>query len=172
MTRSEIIQWQQQYSENAYYYRGKLIDTFNTLEKTIENYICGYFGISNSKVIEFCNVVLDRLTFESKKACFLSLMNAQSENKGFIKTKNNSWPNSKLFKQLNEAQDERNAFAHYYLSTPGKDNGTIISLIEYRDKGETHGYTQKEYDAILNRISKCTEEIFDLYLNLPERFQF
>jgi hypothetical protein len=172
MNRNELIKWQKSYKENAFYYRGKLIDSFNTLEKTVENYLMGFFKLRQDIVNDFADIILDRLTFESKKGAFNAIMNRKAAEKGFVKTQNNSWPHSKLFKDLQECQDERNAFAHYYLLTPNSNDGTIITLTEFRDGAKNHGYTKDEYDDLIHKMNRLTSEIFDLFWELPERFDF
>src|SRR6266481_2467816 len=93
--------WRNQYIENSYYYRGKLIDTFNLLEKSIEHLLMDYFTPNNDeKRVNFRFIILDRLTFQSKKDSLLALMNRYAESKGFIKTGSNSWPHSEVFKDI------------------------------------------------------------------------
>jgi hypothetical protein len=172
MNRDELIQWQESYRENAYYYRGKFIEVFNTLEKTIENYLMGFFKLQGDLVHDFANIILDRLTFESKKGAFNTIMNRKAAENGFLKTQNNSWPHGKLFKDIQECQDERNAFAHYFVLTPNEDDGTIIALTEFRDGVKVHGYTKIEYEALIKKMEVATRDIFDLFFKLPERFEF
>ncbi len=86
-------------------------------------------------------------------------MNNKALKKGFIKTNNNAYPHSQLFKDIQEAQDERNCFAHYYLVVPNEYNETIITLAEFRDSIKVHEYTMDEYMKLLNKMSHCIIEI-------------
>lgn len=165
----EVVAWKLEYQQNAHYFRGSLIDCFNKLEKTIENYIAKHFGLKDNVFYEFHHVVLDRLTFESKKDILNKIMNDKAIANGFIKTGNNKWPHSKLFKDIQEVKDERNAFAHYYLLIPNEPNENVIVLAEFRDNPEAHHYTLKEFNGIIQKINEATRQIYKLYRVLSPR---
>ncbi len=155
MNEPELTKWKNQYREDAYYYRGKLIDTFNSIEKNIEDYLVIHFEVVPHKRYDFQMIVLDRLNFQSKKECFATVVNNKALKNGFIKTNNNSYPHSNLFKDIQEAQDERNCFAHYYLVVPLEHNETIITLAEFRDSLKFHEYSMDEYQNLIYKMSDC-----------------
>lgn len=148
--------WRHQYVEQAYYYRGKLIDTFNLLEKSIEHLLMDYFTPDNdNKRVDFRFIILDRLTFQSKKDSLLALMNRYAESKGFVKTGSNSWPHSEVFKGIQFAQDERNRFAHFFLIIPEAITDDIIVLAEMRDGKGFVNYDVKKYYDTITRIQNA-----------------
>lgn len=148
--------WRLQYIEKSYYYRGKLIDTFNLLEKSIEHLLMDYFTPNNNeKRIDFRFIILDRLTFQSKKDSLLALMNRYAESKGFVKTGSNSWPHSEVFKDIQFAQDERNKFAHYFLIVPETITDDYLILAEMRDGKGLINYDSKKYFDTVTRIQNA-----------------
>ncbi len=159
-----------EYIEKAHYYRRKFINEFNFLEKLIENYLIRHFQIIGPNAEDFANIILDRLTFQSKKESFYALMNKKVTNQGFKKTNNNSYPHGKLFKDITEIQDERNAFAHYDLMIPIDYSKICIVLAEFRDSEKRHEYTFKEFEDLILKIKNTTTEVYKLFEALPERF--
>jgi len=162
MDQNRINSDNDEYSENAYYLRGKLIDTFNTMEKCIESFIVNYFMPNNSKMFDFQSIILDRLIFQSKKEVFFELMKQEQRKRGFIKRKNNAWPYSRLFKDITEMQDERNRFAHYYLAKPSILRDEVIVLIEFRDSVKLHRYNQIKYNDLIERVKSLVDEITNI----------
>lgn len=155
-TRMQYSIWRHQYIEKSYYYRGRLIDTFNLLEKSIEHLLMDYFTPHNDEIrIDFRFIILDRLSFQSKKDSLLALMNRYAESKGFIKTGSNSWPHSEVFKDIQFAQDERNRFAHYFLIIPEVATDDFIILAEMRDGKGLINYDSKTYFDSLTRIQNA-----------------
>ena len=149
--------WRHQYIEQSYYYRGKLIDTFNLLEKSIEHLLMDYFTPTDIvKRIDFRFIILDRLTFQSKKDSLLALMNRYAESKGFVKTNSKPWPHSEVFKDIQFAQDERNKFAHYFLIIPETITDDFIILAEMRDGKGLIPYDSKKYFDTLTKIQAAT----------------
>jgi hypothetical protein len=157
MKPMELLHYKREFTEKAFYYRGQFIDIFNQLEKTVEQYLILHFKAVNPD--EFQSVILDRLTFQSKKEAFITVLNNISTGNGFVKTGKNSWPNSNLFKILGEAQDKRNHFAHHYLYVPERKIDAVICLAEFRDNLKVKIYTAKMYNDLLDRIKSATREI-------------
>ena len=161
MDAFQLIIYQNEYVEKAYYYRGKMIDTFNSLEKAIERYFMKHFEVKDDD--SFQAIILDRLTFQSKKDALSAILNEKSKNAGFLKTKNNAWPNSKIIKAISEAQEIRNYFAHYNLFVPKSETECIICLAEFRDSLTLKQYTLDQYNEILTKIDDARESVYALY---------
>jgi hypothetical protein len=163
MDEYELTQWRDNYKHDSYYYRGKLLDTFNALEKMIENYLVDYFWPGNQfKANQLQGIILDRLTFEAKRTSLRAILERRATDNGFVKTKNNSYPDSKFLDEIRLLNDERNYFAHYYLLTPSAPDGTIICLAEFRDQGRYIDYTEDQYNSIIYRMSDALIKILEM----------
>ncbi len=59
----------EKYINSAHFYRGQLINEFTGLEKSIESFLATYFlPKSYNESIEFMDIVLDRMSFDTKRA--------------------------------------------------------------------------------------------------------
>ena len=147
---NELLQWQIDYQRNAYAHRGRIIDCFTRLELNIDEYLVRYFDVQN--ITDFKCVILDRLTFEAKRTSLKAILDKKALEGGFIKTKNNSYPHSKMIEQLRRLIDERNHFAHYLLSIPQEINDLYpVVLIEFRDSKSLIGYSQADINALISQ---------------------
>jgi hypothetical protein len=149
----------------AVFYRGSIINEWIHLEKAIEGYICHYFTQDISKQEELFNVLVDRLTFDSKRLVLKTLLDRNSELNGFKKTKKNSYPYSDLMEELRKINLERNYFAHYLFDY---SNHAIINcdkqltLLEFRDKTKRKTYKEEEYVQLRQRIFDAHNKVNEL----------
>jgi DNA-directed RNA polymerase subunit L len=150
------------YVMNANLVRGTIINEFNKLEKTIEYHLANHMQVPNEKRGDFMNIILDRLTFEGKRTSLRALNEKIETVKGFNKTKNNSYPNSKLFEEIRLLNDERNHFAHYLINHPTSNKG-VIGLTEFRDNYKVIWYSEDQIFDITERIHKAIQNINDLF---------
>ena len=165
MKEPELTQWRNQYRENGYYYRGKLIESFNMIESTLTAYLISYFlGNPNTpQANDFRNIILDRLTFEAKRTALRAILDKKENDKGFIKTKNKSYPHGKLLDEIRLLNDQRNYFAHYQLIIPFHPNDTIVTLAEFRDSLKFVEYDIERYNSILLRMSRMTIKLNEMF---------
>ncbi|HTD97992.1 MAG TPA: hypothetical protein VK668_01845 [Mucilaginibacter sp.] len=148
-----------EYADKAHYYRGNLINKFSGFEKAVEYFIGNYFMAGNLKLNEMMNVLLDRMTFESKRTAFKAILDKKELDKGFIKTKNNSFHHSEFFNEIRLLNDQRNYFAHYVLVISSEAKDKIIGLAEFRDSMNIIWYSLPEYNAIIHRVYTVTEKV-------------
>jgi hypothetical protein len=155
--------------EGSYYYRGKVIVRFSFLEERIEKFITQYFFGSSLKSVvsankwDFPEIVLERMTFEAKRTSMKAIVDKLSEKGGFIKTKNNSYPHSKLFEEIRLLNDQRNYFAHYanliFMKDEFQMDEFVVGLKERRDKNQVRKYTLEEFNALIYRIQKAAHDV-------------
>lgn len=165
--------------EKSHHYRGKFISHFTSLENNIEYFLINYFipekrNGSYKKRGEFREIVIDRMTFEAKRTSMRSIVDSFSETVGeFIKTKNNSYPHSKLFDEIRLLNDQRNYFAHYgnevYLTEDFVLDDFVIGLAERRDKKQTRKYTLSDFNSLIERLNKAAEAVNNLTLLICQR---
>lgn len=154
------------YLQKANYYRGLVINDFILLEIIIEQIITDeFFGVNstNIKANQFKNIILNRMNFDAKRTALKYIFDRMQEDNGFIKTKNNSYPNSKVINEVRLLIDERNRFAHYLSMQPVKEGNTVLVLAEFRDKGKFHYYSEEDINALRKRISNMRTKLFDLF---------
>lgn len=144
------------YIVNAHTLRGRFIDYFSILEKTIEEFISEYFTNDYNRGIELSDIILDRLTFDAKRASMRSIVRVMMNEGKFQKLKGKPIPNDEYFSELKALSDHRNKFAHYPLAFPFKQGefGNVIGLDEFRDYIKTEWYNQQRYDSIISKIGK------------------
>lgn len=141
-------------------YRGRLITAFATMEKKLDFVLAGYFSVNPKSQYYMMQILLDRMTFESKRTALKALYDARSEQDGFVKTKNNSYPHNKFFNEIRRLNDHRNYFAHYYLLQAEEEE--IIVLADNRDNTSFVSYTEKELKILLSDIEAIGEQILDV----------
>jgi len=92
-------------------WRGVYIDSFAFLEKLIDEYLSRYFCGKDEKLKkDLMELVLcEKLTFENKRAVFSYVL--KNKNIEIVTTY------SKLLKDIEIANNNRNVFAHYMLDT-------------------------------------------------------
>jgi len=151
---------------DAFYYRGKFIDHFNILERSIDEYIAEYIKADKERELDLYTIVINRLTFQSKLDCFIAITKKIAVESGFIKTEKAKWPQSDIYKLIQEAKDERNKFAHFYLHIPEEPVDYIIALMEFRDGGELHFYSKEKYDDLLVKIASADALVNELIKEL------
>ncbi len=153
----------------SYYYRGLMLNEFINLEKTIESVLSNhFFGYDPQTEFtpgrqDFQSVILDRMTFEAKRASLKYLNEKRQIAKGFVKTKSNRFPNNELFNEIRLLNDERNRFAHYYLIKPQLNDKAVLGLAEFRDNSYLHTYTVDDINKILFKIVDVRSEIYNLF---------
>lgn len=158
----------------SHWYRGKYIFEFSLLEMAIDQCLLYRWlkGGSREAGSEFRGILLDRLTFEAKRTALKSLLDVDAKKAGFIKTKNNSYPNGNLFDRIRQLQEIRNYFAHYFsfslpngISQNGDPMDYIICLAENRnyEVGVTNmiHYSQKQFDDLINEIQEIGNKVSD-----------
>lgn len=148
---------------SSHEYRGYAINEFTKLEKALDQYILIYFiPHQNNMQSPMHEIILDRLTFESKRTAVKSILDKKSDDTGFIKTKNNSYPYGKLFDEVRKLIDLRNNFAHFLDAYDSAEPKSVITLIKFRDKTDIIRYEQSEFDDLIFRIKKTTEDVLNL----------
>ena len=157
---------QMQHIADGNYYRGVVINTFTTLERVIEQILTANFipyG-DTDKENEFGLIILDRMTFEAKRTSLVSLNNKHETSNGFVKSKNNSYPNSKLFDEIRLLQEKRNNFAHFSIMIPNKETVYVLGLAELRDKFNPHWYTETDISSLNIRIMNAVHELNQVFI--------
>lgn len=145
---------QEEYIINAYHYRGMFIDKFCFLEVQIESYLAQSFIVDSKNMMYFKSIILDRLTFESKRTAFRALL-----------LKHNPDTNhKKLLDEIRKLNEKRVQFAHYYLALHGnrRVSDIVIMLTEYRDSIDIISYTVTQFDAVISRMEFVIKQILQL----------
>jgi hypothetical protein len=165
MAKKLIPKEQFEHINSGYYYRGVVINTFTSLERNMEMILTNHFIVQEDATLEtqFVFVILDRMTFESKRTSIKSLVDQKSIENNFIKTKNNSYPHGKLFDEIRQLQELRNNFAHHSIAIPNEETDHVIGLAGMRDKIDIVWYTRDEIDKINRRILKASEDLVILF---------
>ena len=152
-----------EYLKQSYYYRGWIISEFASLEKQIETFIMKEMDVLDSCGYEMQTIILDRLTFEAKRASLKTILEDKFNRAGFQKTTRNSYPFKSLLIELNQLNELRNQFAHYTLRCnfypEEKDKEFVISLAKYRDQFSFIDFTRDDIEKILVRIVKANEQL-------------
>jgi hypothetical protein len=133
-------------------YRGTVLDACVYLEKWIDTYIVYYFTWDGDIAMEMLELVLDRVSFDSKISIFEAILKKKTKDL-FKKT------HSKLFSELRFVKDERNKFAHYIQKI---NNETNVVLICFRNSQTHYEYTGANYELLLSRIEKCAQVVKDM----------
>lgn len=144
------INWiiEEKYIDRAHYYRGKIISQFCFLEMTMSMIITESFVSDRKLGNQMYHTLLERMTFESKRASFqVIIYGRSSENKTKYKH---------IFKELSELNDLRNQFAHYPLipTIADWDQETGMALAKFRDNPNAIRFKVYELEYILDRICK------------------
>jgi hypothetical protein len=141
--------------------RGKVINEFCLLEQAIEWFIVSHFVTVPGYKVAIKHILLDRMTFETKRGILKHLLDLKSVKKdGFTKTKNNSSPYAKLVDEIRRLNDIRNEFAHYRIMTiEPPSNDVKVILLNSRDFIGVKEYEEAEVDSIIQRIKKSAETI-------------
>ncbi len=147
----EPAKTQEEYIRNAYHYRGMFIDKFCFLEVEIERYLGRSFLTVPSEINHFKFIILDRLSFESKRTALRALLKEH-------------FPDSthkNLLDEIKRLNDKRNHFAHYYLALDkiGTVSDNVIMLTEYRDGIDVIIYDIERFDRAISRIQYVINEI-------------
>ena len=159
MSKKLSAKEQFEHINHGYFYRGMVINTFTSLERTMEMILTDYFITNDKLKNDFITVVLDRMTFESKRTSLKSLNERFLTESGFIKTKNNSYTNSKLFDEIRLLQEIRNNFAHFTIALPNDEFKAVLGLTNQRDEIGVVWYTDADISSINRRILNATTEL-------------
>lgn len=135
-------------------YRGTVLSYSANLEKYIEGYIAMYFTFKTDIAYEMCELVLDRLTFDSKIATFEAMLKKKYES-DFKKRF------GKLISEIRIIQSERNKFAHYHQSFDTGDIRNVV-LCNYRNSRNYITLTHESFELLIKRIEKCAEIVQDM----------
>jgi hypothetical protein len=163
MTKFTLTDW---YSK-AIYYKGQALERFTFLELTLEERISEYFfnpmDVNKASLSsDMKTIILNRLTFESKRTAFRYLCMQVDIKKGFIKSKNGKgYPHKEILAELRKLIDERNRFAHYSIIQPVDSEGIVIALAELRDRSILHKYTNSDIQKLFNRITKVQSDMIE-----------
>jgi len=145
-------------------YRGYLINEFTKLERALDKHLLLHFfpnNDANDKIhYRMHEVLLDRMTFDGKQTAVKGILDNKAISDGFIKGKNNSYPNGKLFEEVRQLIDTRNHFAHYLTVVDHSDS--VITLLQFRDNTKMLKYSQSDFDKLVIRIIKATSDILKL----------
>ncbi|MBW4888265.1 hypothetical protein KXQ82_00995 [Mucilaginibacter sp. HMF5004] len=155
----DLPTYQFEHLSQGHYLRGVLINEFSGLEKKIEKFIVSYFIDDKDKGNEMSNIILDRLTFEAKRTSFKAILDKRSVENGFVKTKNNSYPESKFFDEIRRLNDHRIYFAHYVMVMPMAITDNVIGLAEFRDSVKIKWYTQEQFETLIGDIMIASNKI-------------
>ncbi|MCW3119048.1 MAG: hypothetical protein JWM28_3130 [Chitinophagaceae bacterium] len=134
------------YINRANYYRGKIINQFAFLEMTMSVIITESFTTDKNSGNQMYHTLLERMTFENKRASFQSIVYNQAEG--------NRKKHGEIFKELSALNDLRNQFAHYPMIpiVDEKDEITGIALAKFRHKPNAIHFTLDELESIIKRI--------------------
>jgi len=145
-------------------YRGFIINEFTKLERALDKHLLfEFFDKGNSYMHwKMHEILLDRLTFDGKRTAVKGILDNKATSEGFVKTKNNSYPNGKLFDEVRQLIEERNQFAHYSLVTDHANPGSVITLLKFRDNTKLLTYKQDDFDELVTRTIKATSDILKL----------
>lgn len=148
----------------AHLHRGQLISEFTVLEIAIEYYLAEHFVFDSSMQNSFRSIILNRMTFESKRSSFKTILEQKAIDSGFTKTKSNTYPHGKFLDEIRRLNDERNYFAHYTLvgNSDFDKNQYVIGLAEFRDSTKYKWYTIEDFNALIRRIRKATNDVLKL----------
>ena len=146
-------------------YRGYLINEFTMLERALDKHLLLHFyptDDANSRShYRMHEVLLDRMTFDGKRTAVKGILDNKVISEGFKKTKNKSYPHSKILGEVRELIEIRNFFAHY-LTVIDHAKETVITLLQFRDSTKLLQYTQQDFDELVERIMKATSDVLGL----------
>ena len=148
--------------DNPHAYRGVFIGQFAELELAISSFLSLYF-IPSGDNNDLSSILIDRLTFESKRTAYKTVLDKIALKNGFIKAKNNKYPYSELLDEIRKLNEIRIQFAHYYLADADMDKGHVIKLIEFRNSGAIWVYSQEKFDSVFERLFQATRDVFKSY---------
>jgi len=143
--------------------RGTVIDEWIYLEKAIERFIVNHLSSDKNKRYEIMGILTDRLSFESKRQAFKSILDGDDDIESDHK-KGKKRPHAELIEEIRKVNIDRNNFAHYYLDNSAdavilfKQTGEV-SFFEMRDKPIKKTYTKEKFLDLINRIQACTHAI-------------
>lgn len=156
----------------GYKYRGLIIDEFINLELSLTKYLTKYFlGATNERDYAFQVIILDRLTFEHKRASFKSVIDAISKHRGFKKTKSTPSKYKSLLEDIRRLNDFRNQFAHYFIVGVFLiDKKKTVVLTELRDGIKPISYTEDDIENKLDLIKQIVNTIEDMIKEIPSEY--
>jgi hypothetical protein len=145
------------YIDSANYYRGRIINAFAFLEVTMSIIITESFTIDKDLGNQMYHTLLERMTFENKRASFQSIV--------YSRDLENRKKYAMIFKELSELNELRNQFAHYPMVPiiQEGDNTTGIVLIKFKDSPNTIRFTLEELETIIKRIEKIDFTLDQLF---------
>jgi hypothetical protein len=160
----ELPDFDPDYEERTFYYRGKVIAHFAKLEKTLESFLSIFFSTIRADRRKIQNIIFDRMTFENKRTSVKTVLLDLELEKGFVKTKSNAHPHKKLLEDLNYLNTTRNHFAHYVTlqATSKIEYEHAIGLIEYRDSPTYIWYSKEKIDEIIAKIEDVKTQLTKL----------
>ncbi|HWZ02014.1 MAG TPA: hypothetical protein VNX40_00315 [Mucilaginibacter sp.] len=148
--------------KDPHYYRGLFISKFSMVELFMDAAICFYFTRDEEMAKDLIFMVINRLTFESKRTAFKAILEKISIADGFKKTKNNKWPYSELLNEIRLLNDHRIYFAHYAIFGGKSTDENVIELMEYRDQKKRIIYSKAEYYKLIKRLGNVISQVMKI----------
>lgn len=149
------------YIDRANYYRGRIINAFAFLEMTMSVIITESFAIDKELGNQMYHTLLERMSFENKRASFQSIVYGQDVE--------NRKKYAEIFKELSALNELRNQFAHFpmlpIISEDDKTTGII--LVKFKDSPTTIRFTLDELEAIIKRIGNIDFTLDQLFKKEP-----
>jgi len=147
--------------KNPNEYRGYFITQFAKLERSIDVYLAEYFLLNNiNGVNEIIEVLIDRITFESKRTALKVLLDKKHASNTDPKKRGN--PYKKLLDELRKTAEVRNWFAHYHLVVTNHDKNLVIGLLQFRDSTNIKSYTHAQFEKLIDDIEISRQVIIKL----------
>ena len=151
--------------DNPHAYRGVFIGQFAELELVMGSFLSLYF-VPSGDGNDIMSILIDRLTFESKRTAYKAVLDKIAVKNGFVKTKNNKYAYSELLDEIRKLNEIRIQFAHYYLADADMDKGHVIALVEFRNSPSVYEYSQEMFDIIFERLENATKAVLKTYDHL------
>ena len=154
-------------------YRGYFISQFAELERSIDMFLADYFIPDDSNCAEeLIEILIDRITFESKRTALRVIFERQPET-DIIRNKKviPKGVYKKLLEEIRKSSVIRNYFAHYKTIDFDKsdayypiikDKNVIIGLVQFRDSTTHITYTNAKFYEEIEKIGKCKDAILKM----------
>lgn len=146
-------------------WRGEVIHLTIVLERTLEACLAFYISDHPNKRMDMLELFLDRMTFESVRTSFASMLKRKCSEEEYKKTYKN------FIEEIRKIIIQRNYFAHYLLDNSNEAEHRFpkeIGFIEYRDSAKTYWYSQEKYSVFVKKIETIIGIAEDVYLEFDK----
>lgn len=150
--------------ETAIFYRGTILHECIILEKTIDDFIAKDISLDEEVGVRVFQILLERMTFDSKITAMSAIMDDAQRIAGFIKTKKGRYPHADLIKNIKTIKDERNYFAHQpaWIRPDVLDHYPSVAFVNFRDTAKIEFYDQTRVSKLIELIHGVVKEIEEL----------